>query len=463
MPDTIYTIKDGNIGVNYLEDCSKVDGHVHSIYSGKYPDRFIGSPITRLMRVRESYTRPEEIRKIGKKRGMTLFAIADHDSVLGALELRKKHPEDSFVNGEYTARIGSQNPGQVVHIGCWGIDYAQNSRWPLPDKEVMKIHNELLVRGRVGYKAFINFCKNEGIAHCLNHPLWQANPKKPFSGSLIDEISSAFDVFEINGDCQSENVFTMELALSKNKKICAGSDSHYRQRIANEFTAALYPVKSPHGFIDAFKKGDIGIGSQEQLPEGIEPSLENIVEYCFNGTIADLVGDAYVGHKDYALRDWGKRKWATAGVLFGIPLGLGGVLAPFIGVLTPIALDLFLFSVEAFLIGSIPYAMAIRERKSVEKRTKDIYREYNGLLAEREIEKKFSDKELEEAKKIIKGMNEIKADYGKKELPKMARSLGRWGSFIDRLLRLESLDADYDWSKEFNDSRQEEDTKKEKS
>ena len=203
--ETIYNIEQGTLKRHTLEAC-KVDGHIHSCYSGQKPTRYVGTPLTKLIGVRESYASPKNIHQVAKNRGLRFCTISDHDSVLGALEMREKNPEDSFISCEYTVRVGSVENRQALHAGVWGIDYPDETAAVLSDIAVMELHNDLVSHAQKGYEQFIDFCKKVRLGFCLNHPAWQGNPRKPLSGSQMDEITDAFPVLEINGDCQLENL-----------------------------------------------------------------------------------------------------------------------------------------------------------------------------------------------------------------------------------------------------------------
>ena len=56
----IYSIDAGALKRHRHAGC-KVDGHVHSRYSGREPTRYVGTPLTKLAGVRESYATPKKI------------------------------------------------------------------------------------------------------------------------------------------------------------------------------------------------------------------------------------------------------------------------------------------------------------------------------------------------------------------------------------------------------------------
>ena len=65
----------------------KVDLHVHSRFSVHPSEWFL-----QRLGTRESYTEPEEIYRIAKKRGMSFVTITDHNQIDGVMKLKELHP-----------------------------------------------------------------------------------------------------------------------------------------------------------------------------------------------------------------------------------------------------------------------------------------------------------------------------------------------------------------------------------
>ncbi|MEI6246451.1 MAG: PHP domain-containing protein, partial [Acidobacteriota bacterium] len=93
----------------------RLDTHVHSCYSG--PSTIRG--LKHLLR--ESYTTPEALYQLAKRRGMDLVTITDHDSIDGALTIA--HRPDVIVGCEVTASF--KHDGVQVHLGVLGLNEAQ--------------------------------------------------------------------------------------------------------------------------------------------------------------------------------------------------------------------------------------------------------------------------------------------------------------------------------------------------
>ena len=93
----------------------RADLHVHSCHS-------LRSGSLRFLKSRDCYSRPEDVYRVAKARGMDLVTITDHDSIGGCLEYLDRHPDsrDFFISEEVSCRLPQ---GDVeVHIGVYGMD-----------------------------------------------------------------------------------------------------------------------------------------------------------------------------------------------------------------------------------------------------------------------------------------------------------------------------------------------------
>jgi predicted metal-dependent phosphoesterase TrpH len=91
--------------------------HVHSYFSGACTNPLLGKLC------RESYSDPEEVYAVMRRRGMTLFTLTDHDSIEGSERLRR-HP-DFYLSEELTCRMPS---GTEVHIGVYDFEERQHAQ-----------------------------------------------------------------------------------------------------------------------------------------------------------------------------------------------------------------------------------------------------------------------------------------------------------------------------------------------
>ena len=86
-----------------------IDLHVHSAHSDRPYSWFLRSG-----KAAECYTAVDEAYAIAKRRGMDLVTLADHDTIDGALELCSRHPGDTLVSVEVSARFPED--GCIVHV-----------------------------------------------------------------------------------------------------------------------------------------------------------------------------------------------------------------------------------------------------------------------------------------------------------------------------------------------------------
>ena len=91
---------------------------MHSKYSSHSQN-----PIIKILGSQESYSEPEDIYSLAKKRGMDLVTITDHDTIEGCLELKKSHPGDVLMGVETTAYFPED--GCPVHILLYGFNEEQ--------------------------------------------------------------------------------------------------------------------------------------------------------------------------------------------------------------------------------------------------------------------------------------------------------------------------------------------------
>jgi predicted metal-dependent phosphoesterase TrpH len=95
----------------------RCDMHIHTKFSGACTD-----PLLRKV-CRESYSEPEEVYSVLRRRGMDLVTLTDHDSIDGAEKLRGR--ADFFASEELTCRMPS---GAEVHIGVYDITERQHAQ-----------------------------------------------------------------------------------------------------------------------------------------------------------------------------------------------------------------------------------------------------------------------------------------------------------------------------------------------
>jgi len=95
----------------------RADLHVHSCYSAVSGNMaFLGS--------RDCYSRPADVYRVAKARGMDFVAFTDHDSIGGALELLNARPDldDVIVAEEVSCML--PDGGIQVHLAVYGMTEA---------------------------------------------------------------------------------------------------------------------------------------------------------------------------------------------------------------------------------------------------------------------------------------------------------------------------------------------------
>jgi predicted metal-dependent phosphoesterase TrpH len=93
----------------------KCDLHVHSYFSGSCTTPFVRNFC------RESYSAPEKVYAVLRRRGMNLFTLTDHDSIEGAEKLRSH--ANFFMSEELTCQMPS---GTEIHIGVYDVSERQH-------------------------------------------------------------------------------------------------------------------------------------------------------------------------------------------------------------------------------------------------------------------------------------------------------------------------------------------------
>jgi glycosyltransferase involved in cell wall biosynthesis len=126
----------------------------------------------------ECYTRVDDAYAIAKRRGMDLVTLADHDTIDGALELCSRHPGDTFVSVEISARFPED--GCIVHV----IAIA-----------VTEDHHRELQRLRRNVYEVAAYLEHAGIAHFWCHPLSQVNGR--LRGDHIERCFLMFRAIEL--------------------------------------------------------------------------------------------------------------------------------------------------------------------------------------------------------------------------------------------------------------------------
>lgn len=235
----------------------RADLHVHTCHSrvsGTLP--FLGS--------RDCYSKPSDVYRVAKARGMDLVAITDHDSIEGALELLDARPDasDIIVGEEVSCRLPD---GDIeVHLGVYGMTESLHRQLQPLRRNVFDVTARL---------------REAGLLFSLNHLLHFYRGQIPFDRylQLLEEVP-ALEVR--NGTMLAvhnaliEHIAAQRLTPSPMRRIgvVAGSDAHTLRRVGSTWTTA--PGRTREEFLDSLRQG-LGV------PGG------------GHGTTATVAGDAY--------------------------------------------------------------------------------------------------------------------------------------------------------------------------
>jgi predicted metal-dependent phosphoesterase TrpH len=188
----------------------KCDLHIHSRFSG--PSTM---PVLKAFCL-ESYSEPEEVYSVVKRRGMHLVTLTDHDSLDGCEALRA-HP-DFFASEEVTCRMPS---GTEAHIAVYDLTERQ--------------HVEIQ-RRKADVPALVAYLGEQDLFFAMNHIF------SSVTGARHEEdfrwFIDSFPAFEtLNGHMLPEtNRHAARLARRTEKVSLGGSDAHTICAAATAYT-----------------------------------------------------------------------------------------------------------------------------------------------------------------------------------------------------------------------------------
>lgn len=150
---------------------AKVDLHVHSRYSNRPSEWFL-----RKIGASESYTEPEAIYEIAKRREMSFVTITDHNSIKGSLELAEKY-DDAFTGVESTVYFPED--GCKIHLLVWGLTGEQFEQIEEIRRDIYMVRDYLV---------------DQQLAHSVAHGVYSPNHKLTIEH--LEKLVLLFDVFE---------------------------------------------------------------------------------------------------------------------------------------------------------------------------------------------------------------------------------------------------------------------------
>lgn len=270
----------------------RADMHVHTCHSTECATlRFLGS--------RDCYSRPQDVYRTAKGRGMDLVAITDHDSIDGALELLAARPraDDIIVGEEVSCRF--PNGDIEVHLGVYGMTEL--------------LHRELQPLRRNVFEVTARL-REAKVFFALNHLFHFYRGQAPLADylRLLDEVPA----LEVRNGTMlpAHNRLIEQIAAGwtpagpSRLGAIGGSDAHTLRRIGRTWTSA--PGRTREEFISSLRQGLSQPGGEHGGATAIAGDAYGVVARY----LASLLG---FGPRDH-------RAWRRAGCL-----AFGAVSLPF--------------------------------------------------------------------------------------------------------------------------------------
>lgn len=212
----------------------RVDLHVHSCHSG-----LNRTPALSMFKSRDCYSRPEEVYRTARARGMNLVTITDHDSIEGCVELLDRHPgaEDILVGEEIECQLAGTD--LRLHVGAFGMTERLH-------REVQGLRRDVI--------EMAGFLRASGVALVLHHPFHFFRGQVPLRRYLGDLLPLVHAV-EVRNATMSEghNVLSGLVAGAATRGTTGGSDAHVLRHVAISYTEA--PGRTAADFVESLKAG----------------------------------------------------------------------------------------------------------------------------------------------------------------------------------------------------------------
>lgn len=259
----------------------RADLHVHTLHSTR-------SGNMRFLRSRDCYSRPIDVYRLAKSRGMDLVAITDHDSIDGALELARsvENPDEVIIGEE----VSCWHRDIQVHLGVYGMTEALH-------RDVQPLRRNAL--------DVIACLRSAGVFFSLNHLLHFYRRQAPLAEylRLVEEVPA---IEARNGAMLPAHNLLIEEIVSRrtagNQRTLSaigGSDAHTLRRVGRTWTEA--PGRNREEFLDSLRRGLGRPGGDH----GGTPTVACDAYGVIRSYVASLMG---LGPRDHA-------GWRRAGCL----------------------------------------------------------------------------------------------------------------------------------------------------
>jgi glycosyltransferase involved in cell wall biosynthesis len=247
----------------------------------------------------ESFSQPDSLLRLTRKKGMDALTITDHNTISGCLEIA--HLPDTFISEEVTTYFPEN--GCKVHVLVYDIDESIH-------QDIGKIRKNIY-----DLCAFLNQRK---ILHAVAHPTYSVNNR--LSVDLFERLLVLFKILELNGtrdEAQNLLVRAIVAGLTKDdlerladkhglqpdydepwrKHLIGGSDDHSSLGVARIHTE----VEGATGiadFLDGVRSGAAQPRGEGSTPRILAHHLYGIAYQYFNSRL-DL--DRFAG-RDVLMR-----------------------------------------------------------------------------------------------------------------------------------------------------------------
>ncbi len=219
------------------QDVLFADLHVHTRFSPNHTFRALDAG--------DSYSEPEDVYRIAKRRGMDLVTFTDHDTIDGCLWYldRRGEQPDFFISEEVETSL----PGLSarIHVNVFDLDERQH-------REIQGVRKNLY--------DLIGYLRSEDLLFSLNHIFRSSRRDRTRMNGLMGRLVDLFDCFEVLNGSQLRNHNDFWLDAVKGwrsegtaKAFVGGSDAHTLRRIGKTFTAA--PATDRESFLKAIRDG----------------------------------------------------------------------------------------------------------------------------------------------------------------------------------------------------------------
>jgi glycosyltransferase involved in cell wall biosynthesis/predicted metal-dependent phosphoesterase TrpH len=194
----------------------RCDMHVHSYFSCE-TSRWV----LRSLKAPESFTPPELIYHLARKRGMDLVTITDINNIDGSLEIVSL--PGAFISEEVRTLLPSKTP---IHLLVYGLT---------PDQ------HDIIVKKRDRFLELVEYLKDQGLVHSLAHPFYF--PGSDLTPDEFEMVVTNVELVEaINGTrAKNENEAVMPVVRAARMDdgftgFTAGSDDHCGRFIGLSYT-----------------------------------------------------------------------------------------------------------------------------------------------------------------------------------------------------------------------------------